>query len=95
LLIENIYSNGGEKIDIKKMTSDIEELSKLLYYDNKLSLAKLKLSPTSVTQTNSFSKSKSKSKSKSNSKSKSKSKRKTKKSMEVDVTKIITQNTKI
>ena len=93
LLIENIYSNGGEKIDIKKISTDIEELSKILNYDNKLSLSKLKRSPTSVTQTNSFSNSKSKSKSKS--KPKSKPKRKTKKSMEVDVTEIITQNTKI
>ena len=102
LLIENTYSNGGEKINIKKLINDIEELSKLLNHDTKV----YKHSPTSVVNTGMLSKrkskSKSESKSKSNSKSKSKSKTKPKTNksqkikntnVEADMNKIITNRT--
>jgi hypothetical protein len=75
LLVEHIYSNGGEKIDINKLSIAIKELNEIINYDNKMSLTSikrnysitkdLKVSPIQVP-----SKSKSKSRSKSRSKSK-------------------------
>jgi len=84
LLVEYIYSNGGEKIDINKLCDAIEELNQIINYDNKIILhhrshskhSKTRKSPTSVTATISKSRSRSKSKSRSRSKSKSKSKSK-------------------
>ena len=89
LLVEHIYSNGGEKIDINKLTNAIKELNEIINYDNKMSASSIKrnysitkdlrVSPIQVpskSRSNSRSKSKSKSKSKSRSKSKSKSKSK-------------------
>lgn len=88
LLIENVYINGGEKININKLIKDIEEITQLLNYDDKLTHLTHRQSPTSVADiTMSMSKSKSK--------SKLRNKRRTKKSMEVDMSKIITQTTQI
>jgi len=88
LLIENTYSNGGEKIDIKKLINDIEELSKLLNHHTKV----YKHSPSSVVNTDMLSKRKSKSKSKSKSKM-NKSQKSKSTNVEADMNKIITNRT--
>jgi serine/threonine protein kinase len=85
LLVEHIYSNGGEKIDINKLTNAIKDLNEIINYDNKLSLTSIKrnysitkdlrISPIQV-PSKSRSKSKSKHRSKSRSKSRSRSKSK-------------------
>ena len=84
LLVEHIYSNGGEKIDINKLTNAINELNEIINYDNKMSASSIKrnysitkdlrVSPIQVPRSKSKSKSRSKSRSKARSKSKSKSK---------------------
>ena len=42
LLVEHIYSNGGEKIDINKLTNAIKELNEIINYDNKMSASSIK-----------------------------------------------------
>jgi serine/threonine protein kinase len=83
ILVEYIYSNGGEKIDINKLTNAIKELNEIINYDNKMSLKPIKrnysittdlrVSPIHVPF-----KSRSKTRSKSKSKSKYRPKSKTK-----------------
>jgi hypothetical protein len=91
MLVETIYSNGGEKYDINKIISYIKELNKLINQDNKFSFTKMKpslsktrKSPVGVEEMKSFSKSRSRT-------SRSKSKRKNKD--EVDITRVITEVT--
>ena len=80
LLVENIYSNGGEKIDINKLTKDINGLNEIINSDKQLSLTTIKRHYSIMTDIKQYpnkyshnSKSKSKSRSRSNSKSNSKS----------------------
>lgn len=91
MLVETIYSNGGEKYDINKIITYLRELNKLINQDNKFSFTKMKpllsktrKSPTGVEEMKSFSKSRSRT-------SRSKSKRKNKD--EVDITRVITEVT--
>lgn len=91
MLVETIYSNGGEKYDINKIISYIKELNELINQDNKFSFTKMKpslsktrKSPRGVEEMKSFSKSRSRS-SRSNSKRKNKD--------EVDITRVITEVT--
>ena len=87
LLVEHIYSNGGEKIDINKLCNAIDELNQIINYDNKIVLptisrskhskhSKTRKSPRAVTSFISKSRSRSKSRSKSRNRSRSKSKKK-------------------
>ena len=88
LLVENIYSNGGEKININKLTNDIANLNDIINNDKQMSVSAIKRHygimtdikqlHTSRQSRSSNSKSKSHSKSKSNSKSHSKSHSKSK-----------------
>jgi hypothetical protein len=91
MLVETIYSNGGEKYDINKIISYIKELNQLINQDNnfsftkmKPSLSKTRKSPRGVEEMKSFSKSRNRS-SRSNSKRKNKD--------EVDITRVITEVT--
>jgi hypothetical protein len=92
MLVETIYSNGGEKYDINKIISYIKELNQLINQDNKFSFTKMKpslnktrKSPRGVEEMKSFSKIPSKSRSRSKSKIKNKD--------EVDITRVITEVT--
>ena len=91
MLVETIYSNGGEKYDINKIITYLRELNKLINQDNKFSFTKMKpslsktrKSPRGVEEMKSVSKSRSR-------RSRSKSKRINKD--EVDITRIITEVT--
>ena len=93
LLVEHIYSNGGEKIDINKLINSIKDLNGIIDSENTLlsvstfkrnySISKdINNSPTRVddliSRSNSMTKSRSRSKTKSKSRSRSKSKTKSK-----------------
>ena len=75
VLVEHIFSNGGEKININKLCDAIKQLNKIINYDNKLKLPSFNLKNITLSTSKSSRKSSRKSSHKSSRKSSHKSSR--------------------
>jgi serine/threonine protein kinase len=91
VIVEHIFSNGADKINLNKLIADIKDLSKFLRSNVKYSAKPLSQHTSKHTRSRSKFRSKSKSRSRSRSKSNSRSKSK----LEVDLNAVVSKTTKL
>ena len=89
VIVEHIFSNGADKINLNKLVTDIKDLSKFLRSNVKYSAKPLSQHTSKHTRSRSKFRSKSKSRSRSRSNSRSKSK------LEVDLNAVVSKTTKL